>query len=79
MVWQQDIGTLWSDTGWSIHIYRRGCVVEGHRGVLVYSDSQIRIRCREGAVRIEGQSLAIASLDSDEVRIQGDIRLVCRE
>ena len=50
--------------------------LEGHEGILSYSDTQIDISLGETALRIRGKSLDLRGMTEHEVRIRGSIEAV---
>ena len=79
MVWQEDLRLVWPDIAWGVHMWEKGCVVEGHRGILLYTPSLVRVKCRMGTICIEGEELRILSLAQEEVYIQGVVLSIRRE
>jgi len=51
----------------------RQFLLEGHDGILSYSDEQIDVSAGGGAVRIRGAGLALRSMTGRDVRIRGRI------
>lgn len=50
--------------------------LEGHGGILSYSDTQIDVSAGGAIVRIRGGDLELRSMTADEVRIRGRIDAV---
>ena len=50
--------------------------LEGHEGILSYSDAQIDVSTRAGVVRVRGEGLELRSMTEQEVRIRGRISAV---
>lgn len=50
--------------------------LEGHEGILSYSDTQIDVSTGGAVVRVRGSSLALRSMTETEVRIRGQIDAV---
>ena len=50
--------------------------LEGHEGILAYSDTQIDVSTRAAVVRVRGAGLELRSMTGDEVRIRGRIDAV---
>ncbi len=50
--------------------------LEGHEGILSYSDTQIDIAAGALAVRVRGSALELRSMTGDELRIRGRIDAV---
>ena len=50
--------------------------LEGHEGILSYSDTQIDVSTGGLIVRVRGSELALRSMTGDEVRIRGRIDAV---
>ncbi|MBQ9647798.1 MAG: YabP/YqfC family sporulation protein [Oscillospiraceae bacterium] len=50
--------------------------LEGHEGILAYSDTQIDISAGKGIVRVRGGSLELRRMTEHEVRIRGKIDAV---
>ena len=51
----------------------RELLLEGHEGILSYSDAQIDISVGAPVVRVRGANLALRGMTGDEVRIRGRI------
>lgn len=47
--------------------------LEGHEGILSYSDTQIDVASGAAVVRVRGSGLELRSMTGDEVRIRGRI------
>ncbi|MBE7009339.1 MAG: sporulation protein [Ruminococcaceae bacterium] len=50
--------------------------LEGHGGILSYSDTQIDVSAGAAVVRVRGAGLELRSMTGDEVRIRGRIDAV---
>lgn len=50
--------------------------LEGHEGILSYSDEQIDVSAGALIVRVRGSGLELRSMTGDEVRIRGKINAV---
>lgn len=50
--------------------------LEGHEGILSYSDTQIDVSTGGAVVRVRGSGLALRSMTETEVRIRGQIDAV---
>ncbi len=77
MSFREDIKQIGIDVAAGVHVWRDGCVVEGHRGLLEYAPEQIKVRRKKGSVAIRGQMLSVACLTRDEVWIRGRVDTVC--
>lgn len=47
--------------------------VENHKGVIEYSEQQIRVNSENGIIKISGERLNIKSILHEEIVIEGDI------
>ncbi|MGM9987900.1 MAG: sporulation protein YqfC [Bacillaceae bacterium] len=54
-----------------IHIY-----IENHRGLLQFSESEIRIALKQGQLLIKGNELVIRAILSEELLVEGTIHNV---
>ncbi len=54
----------------------RQLFLEGHGGILSYSDAQIDISAGELVVRIRGEGLALRGMTGSEVRVRGRIAAI---
>ncbi len=54
----------------------REAVVSGCSGVMEYSADQIILRCKDGAVVIDGRTLTIGTLIRDQITVHGRIHSV---
>jgi sporulation protein YqfC len=52
----------------SIHMY-----IENHRGVLQFTDQELRLLLTKGQLLIRGERLVIRAIQSEEVLIEGKI------
>ena len=50
--------------------------LENHRGVILYTDTHIRIAVARGEIVIAGKKLTLRSILSDEIIVDGTIRNV---
>ena len=50
--------------------------LEGHQGILAYSDTQIDISTGASVVRVQGSGLELRSMTGSDVRIRGSIDAV---
>ncbi len=51
-------------------------IIENHRGVIEYRPTCLRVRTRNGEVKVEGKSLSIGAINSTEIIIDGTIRMI---
>lgn len=54
----------------------RRVLIEHHRGVCSYSEEQVTVRVRYGAVCVKGSRLCIARMTNDQLVICGSIKCV---
>ncbi len=54
-----------------IHLY-----IENHRGLLYFSDSEIRVRLSRGQLLVKGSSLVIKAILPEELLLEGMIEHV---
>lgn len=47
--------------------------MENHRGIIEYTDSLVRIKYKDGQIKLSGKSLEIAYYTNDEMKIIGHI------
>ena len=50
--------------------------IENYRSILVYTDSEIRIRCRHYILSVSGKKLKICYYDKDEMKISGRLEVI---
>ena len=50
--------------------------VEGHRGLLYFSDTEVRFRIRGGIVNIGGEKLKLFEVTEREAVVSGQVRTV---
>lgn len=55
---------------------RCGVAVSGTKGVVFYSDEEVRLRLRSGAVSVRGEELVIAEMGGGDVLIRGRVKEV---
>lgn len=46
-------------------------LIEGHKGILSYSENEIIIRVRHGKIELLGEKLFIKEINEDEVLVTG--------
>lgn len=54
----------------------RAVHIENYRSILVYTDSEIRIRCRHYILSVSGKKLKICYYDKDEMKISGRLEVI---
>ncbi|RLQ98179.1 sporulation protein YqfC [Falsibacillus albus] len=54
-----------------IHIY-----IENHRGLLAFSDKEVRLLLKQGQLLIKGQTFVIKTILPEEIMLQGKINEV---
>ncbi len=68
--------------------YRQGIVtlsafermtVEGHRGIISYSENEIAVRTAGGTLYVTGDKLEINEINADELILKGKIASLTRE
>lgn len=57
----------------------RGVFVEGHKGIVSFSDSEIEIKLRGARLKLSGSGLSIKEINPDEIFIVGQVVSVVRE
>lgn len=50
--------------------------IENYRGILEYTDTLIRMKCRDGQIKISGRKLEIAYYTNDEMKITGHVEKI---
>ena len=55
---------------------QRELTIENHRGILEYSDTNLRIRVRSGLIRVSGAGLLIEYYSKEEIRISGRMKSI---
>lgn len=55
---------------------KAGVSVEGHRGLLYFSDTEVRFRIRGGIVNIGGEKLKLFEVTEREAVVSGQVRMV---
>ena len=53
--------------------------VEGHRGILSYSENEVAVRMAHGNLLVTGDNLEITELNPDELVLHGRIDAIARE
>lgn len=51
-----------------IHAY-----IENHRGLLVYSDTELRLKTNKGSIQILGESFVLKTMLPEEIILEGTI------
>ena len=54
----------------------RAVHIENYRSILVYTDSEIRIKCRHYILSVSGKKLKICYYDKDEMKISGRLEVI---
>ncbi|HOO22849.1 MAG TPA: YabP/YqfC family sporulation protein [Clostridia bacterium] len=52
----------------------RGVFIEGHKGLLVFTNNEILLKIGKEKLKISGADLKINEVSSDEIYIRGDIK-----
>lgn len=47
--------------------------VENHKGIMVYTENEIRLRVNDGFLVAKGKNLSLKNISNDEVLLQGEI------
>ena len=76
MAWREDLSYFISDLSVGVHVYLGGTVIEGHRGLLTYTPTCIKVRRRHGSVTLEGEGLSVRQITRDEIWIAGVVKAV---
>lgn len=76
MAWREDLSHFISDLSVGVHVYRDGSVIEGHRGLLTYTPTCVKVRRRVGSVTIDGEGLFVRQITRDEIWIAGTVKAV---
>lgn len=50
--------------------------IENHKGIVLYTNSEIKIKMNDGLINMHGYGLRIITLESDRVIINGDFERV---
>lgn len=53
--------------------------VEGHRGIVAYSENEVAVKMAGGTLYVKGNGLEITELNPDELILRGRIDSVARE
>lgn len=48
-------------------------LIENHRGILVYSEENVRIKAAKGEIRITGRDLTLLEITKEEIWLEGRI------
>jgi sporulation protein YqfC len=54
-----------------LHIY-----IENHRGLLVYSDNELRLLMKQGQLLIKGKDFVLKTMLPEEILLEGEIEHV---
>lgn len=74
------IGIPIEDYGARITIFGfKGIHIEGHKGLIDYTDSEIVFRVKNKTVYIYGERLAINEISPDEIFVKGNIKSIGAE
>lgn len=76
MAWQEDLHDFIKDLSTGVHVWGTDAVVEGHKGLLTYTPTLVKVRRKKGSVTIEGEGLSVRAVSRDEVWITGDVKAV---
>lgn len=55
---------------------RAGVSIEGHRGLLYFSDGEIRLKIKGGSLTVTGESLKLIEVSEAEAVVSGRIKAV---
>jgi len=76
MAWRDDLHEFIDQVSVGVHVWQGGSLVEGHRGLLTYTPTVIKVRRRRGTVTLEGEDLSVRRVTRDEVWIAGVVKAV---
>ena len=62
--------------GCAVHVYPCAAVVEGHKGLLVYTPELIKVRRKRGALSVIGRCLVAEEIARDQIVVKGCIERV---
>ncbi len=50
--------------------------IENHKGILEYTDTEIKINAGKNILRVIGSRLAVSSMTANELKLTGDIQTI---
>ncbi len=50
--------------------------IENHKGILEYTDTEIKINAGKNILRVTGSRLAVTSMTANELKLTGDIQTI---
>lgn len=50
--------------------------IENHKGILEYSKELVRIKCKNGSIKVEGFGMIIKTIVTEEIMIIGEIHKI---
>ena len=58
---------------------KEGVCIDGHKGILIYDENMIGVRCADYTVMVYGERLRMSGLNKERIRIVGNITGVTME
>lgn len=57
----------------------RGVLIEGHKGLYLYSEDEISVNLKKSRITLRGKGLHFSEINGDEIYITGEIKEIVRE
>lgn len=51
-----------------------GVIIEGHRGIMLFSDEEIKLRIKGGYISVTGELLSLSEVSESEAVVSGRIK-----
>lgn len=51
-------------------------ILENYKGIIEYEDSRIRVKTSEGLIKLEGISMIIKEITSEDIMVKGEIKII---
>ncbi len=51
-------------------------ILENYKGIIEYEDSRIRVKTSEGIIKMEGISMIIKEITSEDIMVKGEIKII---
>lgn len=76
MAWKEEMQKVYGEVEGGAYVWRGGCLIEGHKGLLAYSPTLVKVRRRRGTLSVSGEGLTLAAVSREEVWIAGKVTSV---
>lgn len=76
MAWQDEMDRIAMDMSTMVQVWSGGCIVEGHKGLLTCTPTEVEVRRRRGRIHITGSDLVVADVTRTQIWVRGRVEAV---